>query len=54
MAAAPVREELREVCRPWTKPASRNGEHWAGRLYTRRVLLRFTRQLVRTSGRLAC
>ncbi|MEU6608170.1 CDP-alcohol phosphatidyltransferase family protein [Streptomyces shenzhenensis] len=48
MGAAPVLEELREVCQPQAKLASRNGEHWAGRLYMRRVSLRFTRQLVRT------
>ncbi|MEV0639595.1 CDP-alcohol phosphatidyltransferase family protein [Streptomyces sp. NPDC050619] len=48
MVAAPVMEELREVCQPQAKLASRNGEHWAGRLYMRRVSLRFTRQLVRT------
>ncbi|WP_405870338.1 MULTISPECIES: CDP-alcohol phosphatidyltransferase family protein [unclassified Streptomyces] len=48
MVAAPVLEELRDVCQPRTKLASRNGEHWAGRLYMRRVSLRFTRQLVRT------
>ena len=48
MVAAPVLEELREVCQPQAKLASRNGEHWAGRLYMRRVSLRFTRQLVRT------
>ncbi|MEU9915104.1 CDP-alcohol phosphatidyltransferase family protein [Streptomyces sp. NPDC051001] len=48
MVAAPVLEELREVVQPQAKLASRNGEHWAGRLYMRRVSLRFTRQLVRT------
>ncbi|WP_030038741.1 CDP-alcohol phosphatidyltransferase family protein [Streptomyces resistomycificus] len=48
MVAAPVLEELREVCQPHAKLASRNGEHWAGRLYMRRLSLRFTRQLVRT------
>ncbi|MEU1514747.1 CDP-alcohol phosphatidyltransferase family protein [Streptomyces sp. NPDC005811] len=48
MGAAPVLEELREVCQPQAKLASRNGEHWAGRLYMRRISLRFTRQLVRT------
>ncbi|UXY29135.1 CDP-alcohol phosphatidyltransferase family protein [Streptomyces sp. HUAS TT20] len=48
MVAAPVLEELREVVQPQAKLASRNGEHWAGRLYMREVSLRFTRQLVRT------
>ncbi|WP_086737365.1 CDP-alcohol phosphatidyltransferase family protein [Streptomyces glaucescens] len=48
MVAAPVLEELREVCQPRAKLASRNGEHWAGRLYMRRISLRLTRQLVRT------
>ncbi|WP_112470248.1 CDP-alcohol phosphatidyltransferase family protein [Streptomyces triticisoli] len=48
MVAAPVLEELREVCQPQAKLASRNGEHWAGRLYMRKISLRFTRQLVRT------
>ncbi|MEU0115860.1 CDP-alcohol phosphatidyltransferase family protein [Streptomyces bobili] len=48
MVAAPVLEELREVCQPQAKLASRNGEHWAGRLYMRRLSLRLTRQLVRT------
>jgi phosphatidylglycerophosphate synthase len=40
--------ELREVCQPNAKLQSRNGEHWAGRLYMRRVSLHATRQLVRT------
>ncbi|MGX4690520.1 CDP-alcohol phosphatidyltransferase family protein [Streptomyces sp. JNUCC 63] len=48
MVAAPVLEELREVCQPQAKLASRNGEHWAGRLYMRKISLRLTRQLVRT------
>lgn len=48
MVAAPVLEELREVCQPRAKLASRNGEHWAGRLYMRKISLRLTRQLVRT------
>ncbi|GAB2721263.1 CDP-alcohol phosphatidyltransferase family protein [Streptomyces bullii] len=48
MGAAPVLEELREVCQPQAKLASRNGEHWAGRLYMRKISLRATRQLVRT------
>ncbi|MFF4549797.1 CDP-alcohol phosphatidyltransferase family protein [Streptomyces sp. NPDC001435] len=48
MVAAPVLEELREVVQPQAKLASRNGEHWAGRLYMRKISLRFTRQLVRT------
>lgn len=48
MSAAPALTELREVCQPQAKLRSRNGEHWAGRLYMRRVSLRVTRQLVRT------
>lgn len=48
MGAAPVLEELREVCRPRAKLASRNGEQWAGRLYMRSISPLFTRQLVRT------
>src|SRR5690606_4338761 len=46
--AAPALEELREVCQPQAKLASRNGEHWAGRLYMRKISLHTTRQLVRT------
>lgn len=48
MTSAPALEELREVCQPNAKLASRNGEHWAGRMYMRRISLRTTRQLVRT------
>nr|BFD91377.1 CDP-alcohol phosphatidyltransferase family protein [Kitasatospora sp. Xyl93] len=48
MVAAPALAELREVCQPQAKLQSRNGEHWAGRLYMRRISLRTTRQLVRT------
>jgi len=48
MVSAPALAELREVCQPNAKLQSRNGEHWAGRLYMRRVSLRTTRQLVRT------
>ena len=48
MAGAPALAELREVCQPNAKMQSRNGEHWAGRLYMRRISLRATRQLVRT------
>ncbi|MER6399121.1 CDP-alcohol phosphatidyltransferase family protein [Kitasatospora sp. NPDC001603] len=40
---------MREVCQPQAKMQSRNGEHWAGRLYMRRISLRTTRRLVRTS-----
>ncbi|WP_307853401.1 CDP-alcohol phosphatidyltransferase family protein [Kitasatospora sp. RG8] len=47
--AAPALAELREVCQPQAKLQSRNGEHWAGRLYMRAISLRTTRQLVRTS-----
>ncbi|MED7954700.1 MULTISPECIES: CDP-alcohol phosphatidyltransferase family protein [unclassified Streptomyces] len=49
VVAAPALAELREVCQPQAKLASRNGEHWAGRLYMRRLSLRATRHLVRTS-----
>jgi hypothetical protein len=45
---APQLAELREVCQPGAKLRSRNGEHWAGRLYMRRISLRLTRHLVRT------
>ncbi|GAB3434695.1 CDP-alcohol phosphatidyltransferase family protein [Flindersiella endophytica] len=48
MVAAPGLAELREVCQPAAKLQSRNGEHWAGRLYMRGISLRMTRQLVRT------
>ncbi|WP_327677218.1 CDP-alcohol phosphatidyltransferase family protein [Kitasatospora sp. NBC_00458] len=48
VVAAPALAELREVCQPQAKLASRNGEHWAGRLYMRRLSLRTTRHLVRT------
>ncbi|MFE3906698.1 CDP-alcohol phosphatidyltransferase family protein [Streptomyces sp. NPDC059153] len=48
MTSAPALAELREVCQPNAKLQSRNGEHWAGRLYMRRISLRTTRQLVRT------
>jgi hypothetical protein len=48
MVVAPALTELREVCQPNAKLQSRNGEHWAGRLYMRRISLRATRQLVRT------
>jgi hypothetical protein len=45
---APALADLREVCQPSAKLQSRNGEHWAGRLYMRQISLRATRQLVRT------
>ncbi|MFC1418259.1 CDP-alcohol phosphatidyltransferase family protein [Streptacidiphilus cavernicola] len=48
MVSAPALAELREVCQPQAKLRSRNGEHWAGRLYMRRISLHTTRQLVRT------
>lgn len=48
MVIAPALAELREVCQPNAKLESRNGEHWAGRLYMRRISLHTTRQLVRT------
>lgn len=47
-ASAPTLTEVREICQPAAKLASRNGEHWAGRLYMRRISLRVTRHLVRT------
>ncbi|WP_020576514.1 CDP-alcohol phosphatidyltransferase family protein [Actinopolymorpha alba] len=48
MVAAPSLAEVRAVCQPRAKLRSRNGEHWAGRLYMRRLSLHATRQLVRT------
>ncbi|WP_329457668.1 CDP-alcohol phosphatidyltransferase family protein [Streptomyces sp. NBC_01497] len=48
MTTAPALAELREVCQPNAKLASRNGEHWAGRMYMRTISLHATRQLVRT------
>jgi phosphatidylglycerophosphate synthase len=47
--ATPTLAQLQDVCQPKAKLGSRNGEHWAGRLYMRRLSLRATRHLVRTS-----
>jgi phosphatidylglycerophosphate synthase len=47
--ATPSLAELRDVCQPQAKLQSRNGEHWAGRLYMRALSLRATRYLVRTN-----
>ena len=38
--------ELRAVCQPTALVGRRSGEHWAGRLYMRRLSLRVTRLLV--------
>jgi len=40
--------ELKGVCQPDRLLARRSGEHWAGRLYMRRVSLHATRRLVGT------
>ena len=48
MTSAPALAEVRAVCQPSAKLQSRNGEHWAGRLYMRSISLHVTRQLVRT------
>ena len=42
----PTLDELRAVVQPPEKMQRRNGEHWAGRLYMRRISLRTTRLLV--------
>lgn len=47
--AGPTIEELRAVCQPDGVVGRVNGEHWAGRLYMRRVSLHLTRLLLRTS-----
>ena len=47
-ASVPTLDELRPVCQPEEVVARVNGEHWAGRLYMRRVSLRVTRRLLRT------
>jgi phosphatidylglycerophosphate synthase len=44
----PTLEELRSVVQPDELMGRVNGEHWAGRLYMRRVSLRVTRLLVPT------
>lgn len=48
MTATPTLDELRTVCQPDDVVGRVNGEHWAGRLYMRRVSLRVTRVLLRT------
>ena len=40
--------DLRATCQPESLVGRVNAEHWAGRLYMRRVSLHLTRQLVRT------
>jgi phosphatidylglycerophosphate synthase len=42
----PTLDELRAVVQPPEKMQRRNGEHWAGRLYMRKISLRTTRLLV--------
>jgi phosphatidylglycerophosphate synthase len=44
--STPTLDELREVVQPPEKMQRRSGEHWAGRLYMRRISLRVTRRLV--------
>jgi phosphatidylglycerophosphate synthase len=48
MTATPTLAELESVCQPRDLMGRVNGEHWAGRLYMRRVSLRVTRVLLRT------
>jgi phosphatidylglycerophosphate synthase len=45
----PTLEELRAVCQPAATINRRNGEHWLARLWLRRVSLRVTAVLIRTS-----
>jgi phosphatidylglycerophosphate synthase len=45
---APTLAELQTVCQPDEVMGRVNGEHWAGRLYMRRISIRVTRQLLRT------
>ncbi len=47
-AGTPTLDELRPVCQPEEVVGRVNGEHWAGRLYMRRVSLRVTKLLLRT------
>jgi len=42
----PTLDELRAVVQPPEKMQRRNGEHWAGRMYMRKISLRTTRVLV--------
>jgi phosphatidylglycerophosphate synthase len=46
-SSKPSIAELREVCQPPELIGRRSAEHWAGRLYMRRLSLHATRQLVR-------
>jgi phosphatidylglycerophosphate synthase len=48
MTATPTLAELQSVCQPTDLMGRVNGEHWAGRLYMRRVSLRVTRVLLPT------
>lgn len=45
--SVPKVAELRPVCQPAGLTARRNGEHWAGRLYMRRVSIHVTRFFLR-------
>lgn len=47
-SARPSIAELRAVCQPGSLLERRSGEHWAGRLYMRRLSLHVTRWLVGT------
>ena len=46
--STPSIEELRAVAQPASIFARNSGEHWAGRLYVRRVSVHLTRALLRT------
>src|SRR5690349_19598792 len=46
--STPTAAELRAVCHPAGLLDRRSGEHWAGRLYMRRISLQLTRHLVGT------
>jgi hypothetical protein len=46
--ATPTLAELQAVCQPDEVMGRVNGEHWAGRLYMRRVSIRVTQRLVGT------
>jgi phosphatidylglycerophosphate synthase len=48
MAAAPTIDELRAATQPASIFARNSGEHWAGRLYMRRLSPYLTRVLIRT------
>lgn len=45
-SSKPSIAELRAVCQPGALLGRRSAEHWAGRLYMRRVSLRVTRRLI--------